>query len=202
MFAHYQDQPVIATKSITKLPTAVTTAVLDNTQEMDKEDNKTLDADLLLKTVINKDKFNLDNNNALHAKGARLDTNLSVTNAKDQDQLVIAISNTIPPPIFVTTAHPTNFLETMPTMLVESTNKMEDAQSMVKTVMPKVKSNLDNNNAMLAKPVLELTKSSLETDALPELLANATNNTTPLPTPVPTAQLVHSLTPTLDNVKE
>jgi hypothetical protein len=141
MFVHYQDQPVIATKSITKLPTAVTTVVLDNTQEMDKEDNRTLDADLLLKTVINKDKFNLDNNNALHAKDARLDTNLSVTNAKDQDQLVIAISNTTPPPISVTTAHPINFLETMPTTLVELTNKMEDAQSMVKTVMPQVKSN-------------------------------------------------------------
>jgi hypothetical protein len=98
-----QDQPVIATKSTTKLPTTVTTAVLDNTQEMDKEDNRTLDADLLLKTVINKDKFNLDNNNALHAKDAKLDTNLSVTNAKDPDQLVIAISNTIPPPISVTT---------------------------------------------------------------------------------------------------
>jgi hypothetical protein len=197
MFAQYQDQSVIATKSITKLPTSVTTAVLDNTQEMDKEDNRTLDAELLLKTVIHKDKFNLDNNNALHAKDAKLDTNLSVTNAKDQDQLVIATNNTTLLPISVTTVQSTNFLETMPV-----TNKMEDAQPIHKAVMLKVKSNLDNNNAMLAKPVLELTKSLLETDALPELLANATNHTTPLPTPVPTAHLVLLLTLTLDNVKD
>jgi hypothetical protein len=82
------------------------------------------------------------------------------------------------------------------------TNKMEDAQPIHKAVMLKVKSNLDNNNAMLAKPVLELTKSLLETDALPEFLANATNHTTPLPTPVPTAHLVLLLTLTLDNVKD
>jgi hypothetical protein len=100
------------------------------------------------------DRFNLDNNNALHAKVANLDINLLVINARDQDQLANAISNTTPSLISVTTAKPVNFLETLLVPLVELPNKMEDALQYNKTVMHKVKSNLDSNNAMLAKPVL------------------------------------------------
>jgi hypothetical protein len=82
-------------KNTINKPTNVSNAHWVNSQETDKVDNKTLDAEFSNKPVTQEDKFNLINHNAIDAKHALVDKDLLVMFAKLQDQFAIASKNTI-----------------------------------------------------------------------------------------------------------
>jgi hypothetical protein len=203
--APFQDQPVLATSNTTKSPTNVITAVSTKSQEMDSV-NKTLDAELTLKTATLEDKFNSDNNHASHANHAQLDKTLSVTNAKYQDQFAIATKSMTKVPTNAETAHSTKSQEmesTTSTVLEAMPDKTSDAQFSPKTATLEDKYNLDNNNASDAKHA-QLDKTLSVTNAkYQDQFATATNNTIKQETPVTAAQSVNfQETELLDNKME
>lgn len=111
--------------------------------------DKIKDVKSITNNAMLEDKFNSDKTNASDAKLAQLDKTLLETNAKFQDQLAHFINNTTPPLTDVITVVLDNFQET------DSVFKTEDAKLTLNNVTLMVKFNLDNNNASLAKPVLD-----------------------------------------------
>jgi len=166
----------------------VSTAQLVNFQEMVPTVDKIKDVPSTTKTVTPEVKFNWDNNNASLAELAHKDKTLLEMHAKFQDQHAHATNNITHKPTDVTDAQSVNSQET------DLDNKTKDAEFSNKPVIPTVKSNLTNNNAMHAKDATMLTKLLLETDVLLEPLANASNNTTQPLTPAQTAHKVNLLT--------
>jgi hypothetical protein len=203
--AKFQDQFAIATKNTTKQTTDALTVQMVNSQETQEVlvVDKIKDARSITNNVTLEVKSNSDKTNASDAKHAQSDKTLLETNAKFQDQLVLAINNTTLPPTDVTTVELVNFQE------MDSVFKTEDAKLTNNNVTLMVKSNKDNNNAMLAKPVtttstdrLYRTKLLLVTDVFKELSANASKNTIPPLTLAETAQLVNLLMPILEDAHQ
>jgi hypothetical protein len=149
--AQHQDHNANAIKNTTKLPTDVLTVQMVNSPETQLvlTVDKIKDVKSITNNAMLEDKFNSDKTNASDAKLAHKDKTLLETNAKFQDQLAHVINNTTPPLTDVTTVVLDNFQET------DSVFKTEDAKLTLNNVTLMVRFNLDNNNASLAKPVLD-----------------------------------------------
>jgi hypothetical protein len=108
--------------------------------------NKTFNAELSHRAVIEMVKSNSAKHNVLDAKAATQDNNSRIINAQHQDQHVLATNSTTQSPTGVTTVQLVN------SQVIMEPTKMEDALTFNRHVTQMDKGNLVNNSAINVQP--------------------------------------------------